>query len=306
VLAARYHGPERPRGRLAVVATTRRYVLTVSCPDGVGLVAAVSGLIASWGGWLTEVSNHSDSDTGRFFMRNEIAAESLPFGIEEFRQAFLALARRHDMEFAVRDSEVPRRVVILVSREDHCLVDLLHRWRTGELRFDLRGVVSNHADARAYVEQQRVAFHHVPVPGEAEGKAGAFAEVERLLESEAADLVILARYMQVLPASLCERYAGRILNIHHSFLPSFAGEKPYRQAFERGVKLIGATSHFVTSTLDEGPIIEQDVIRVDHGDTVEDMVRLGRDVERAVLARSTRYVLEDRVLLNGNRTVVFR
>jgi formyltetrahydrofolate deformylase len=288
------------------VSAPRRYVLTVSCPDGVGLVAAVSGLIASWGGWLTEVSNHSDGDTKRFFMRNEIAAESLPFGIDEFRQAFLPLARRHGMEFAVRDSDVPRRVVILVSREDHCLVDLLHRWRTGELRFDLRCVVSNHPDTRAYVEQHGVAFHHVPVPSEAVGKAGALAEVERRLESEAAELVILARYMQVLPPPLCERYAGRILNIHHSFLPSFAGGQPYRQAFERGVKLIGATSHFVTTTLDEGPIIEQDVIRVDHGDTVEDMVRLGRDVERAVLARSVRYVLEDRVLVNGDRTVVFR
>jgi len=288
------------------VQPSRHYVLTVSCPDGVGLVAAVSGLLASWGGWLTEVSNHSDPHTRRFFMRNEITAESLPFGIEEFRQGFLPLARRHEMEFAIRDSAVPRRVVILVSRQDHCLVDLLHRWRTGELRFDLRGVVSNHPDTRAYVEHHGVPFHHVPVPTDAEGKAAAFAQVERRLESEAADLVVLARYMQVLPPSFCERYAGRILNIHHSFLPSFAGGQPYRQAFERGVKLVGATSHFVTPTLDEGPIIEQDVIRVDHGDTAEDMIRLGRDVEKMVLARSLRYVLEDRVLVNGNRTVVFR
>jgi formyltetrahydrofolate deformylase len=288
------------------VKPTRHYVLTVSCPDGVGLVAAVSGLVASWGGWLTEVSNHSDPDTKRFFMRNEIAAESLPFGIEEFQQGFVPLARRHGMEFAIRDSSVLRRVVILVSRQDHCLVDLLHRWRTGELRFDLRGVVSNHTDTRADVEHHGVAFHHVPVPIDTEGKAAAFAEIERRLEAEAVDLVVLARYMQVLPPSLCERYAGRILNIHHSFLPSFAGAQPYRQAFERGVKLVGATSHFVTPRLDEGPIIEQDVIRVDHGDTVEDMVRLGRDVEKTVLARALRYVLEDRVLVNGTRTVVFR
>ena len=285
---------------------SRHYVLTVSCPDGVGLVAAVSGLLASWGGWLTEVSNHSDPDTGRFFMRNEIAADSLPFGIEEFRQGFLPLARRHRMDFAIRDSDVPKRVVILVSREDHCLVDLLHRWRTAELRFDLRGVVSNHPDTRTIVEQHGVAFHHVPVPADDDGKAEAFTQLERRLESEAADLVVLARYMQVLPPSLCAKYAGRLLNIHHSFLPSFAGGQPYRQAFERGVKLIGATSHFVTPSLDQGPIIEQDVIRVDHGDTVEDMVRLGRDVEKTVLARSLRYVLEDRVLVNGDRTVVFR
>ena len=283
---------------------SRHYVLTVSCPDAVGLVAAVSGLLASWGGWLTEVSNHSDPDTKRFFMRNVITAESLPFGIEEFRQGFMPLARRHQMEFAIRDSSALRRVMILVSRQGHCLVDLLHRWRTDELRFDLRGVVSNHEDTRSYVEHYGVAFHHVPVAPER--KTEAFAEIERLLDAEAVDLVVLARYMQVLPPSLCARYSGRILNIHHSFLPSFAGGQPYRQAFERGVKLIGATSHFVTPILDEGPIIEQDVIRVDHGDTVEDMVRLGRDVEKTVLARALRYVLEDRVLVNGNRTIVFR
>jgi formyltetrahydrofolate deformylase len=194
--------------------------------------------------------------------------------------------------------------MILVSREDHCLVDLLHRWRVGELRFDLRGVVSNHESARAYVEHHGVAFHHVPIPPA--DRAGGFSRVERLLDGEGVDLVVLARYMQVLPAPLCERYSGRILNIHHSFLPSFAGGKPYQQAYDRGVKLIGATSHFATAELDEGPIVEQDVIRVDHGDTVEDMIRLGRDVEKTVLARAVRYVLEDRVLVNGSKTVVFR
>lgn len=276
----------------------------MSCPDGVGLVAAVSGLVASWGGWLTEVSNHSDPDTGRFFMRNEIRVESLPFGIDEFRQGFLPLARRHQMDFAVRDSAVLKRVMILVSREDHCLVDLLHRWRTSELRFDLRGVISNHETTRVDVEHHQVAFHHVPIdPAQ---RAEGFGRLEELLDDEGVDLVVLARYMQVLPEALCERYAGRILNIHHSFLPSFSGGKPYQQAHERGVKLIGATSHFVTSDLDAGPIVEQDVVRVDHGDTVEDMVRLGRDVEKTVLARALRYVIEDRVLVNGNKTVVFR
>ncbi len=282
----------------------RSYVLTVSCPDGVGLVAAVSGLVASWGGWLTEVSNHSDRGTSRFFMRNVVAADSLPFGIEEFKSGFLPLARRHQMEFAVRDSSVPKRVAILVSREGHCLDDLLHRWRTGELRFDLRAVVSNHEAARADVERLGVPFHHVPVPSEA--KEDAFARIERLLDEEQVELVVLARYMQILPKSLCQRYAGRIVNIHHGFLPSFAGSRPYQQAYESGVKLIGATSHFVTADLDQGPIIEQDVIRVDHSDTVDDMVRLGRDVEKTVLARALRYVLEDRVLVDGNKTVVFR
>jgi formyltetrahydrofolate deformylase len=282
----------------------RHYVLTVSCPDAVGLVAAVSGLIASWGGWLSEVSNHSDPEAGRFFMRNEVLAESLPFGVEEFRRRFLPLAQGHRMDFAVRDSEVLKRVMILVSREDHCLVDLLHRWRTGELRFDLRGVVSNHETTRADVQHYGVAFHHVPI--DPSSREPGFARVEALLDEEAVDLVVLARYMQILPEGLCERRRGRILNIHHSFLPSFSGGKPYQQAFDRGVKLIGATSHFVTADLDQGPIVEQDVIRVDHGDAVEDMVRLGRDVEKTVLARALRYVIEDRVLVNGNKTVVFR
>ena len=282
----------------------RQYILTVSCPDAVGLVAAVSGLIASWGGWLTEVSNHADPDTKRFFMRNVIAARSLPFGLEEFRNGFLPLARRHRMDFAVRDSGTPKRVLVLVSREPHCLADLLHRWRTGELKLDLRGVVSNHEVTREDVERLGIPFHHVPVTADA--KEQAFERIERVLETEAVDLVVLARFMQVLPARLCERWAGKIVNIHHGFLPSFAGGRPYQQAFDRGVKLIGATSHFVTASLDEGPIIEQDVIRVDHKDTVEDMVRLGRDVENVVLARAVRYVLEDRVLIDGNKTVVFR
>jgi formyltetrahydrofolate deformylase len=285
-------------------STPPSYILTVSCPDGVGLVAAVSGLVASWGGWLTEVSNHSDRATGRFFMRNVVAADSLPFGIDEFRNGFLPLARRHQMEFAVRDSSVPKRVAILVSREVHCLDDLLHRWRTGELGFDLRGVVSNHETARADVERLGAPFHHVPVPNDA--KEQAFELIGRLLDDEQVELVILARYMQILPTSLCQRYAGRIVNIHHGFLPSFAGSRPYQQAYDSGVKLIGATSHFVTAELDQGPIIEQDVIRVDHTDTVDDMVRLGRDVEKTVLARAVRYVLEDRVLVDGGKTVVFR
>ncbi len=208
------------------------------------------------------------------------------------------------MDFAVRDSSQPRRVLILVSREAHCLVDLLHRWRTGEMRFDLRGVVSNHEQTREDVERLGVRFHHVPFPPGAKDEA--FAEVESLFAAEAVELVILARFMQVLPPALCERWAGKVVNIHHGFLPSFAGGRPYQQAHERGVKLIGATSHFVTADLDEGPIIEQDVVRVDHTDTVEEMVRSGRDVEKNVLARTVRYLLEDRVLLNGNRTVVFR
>jgi formyltetrahydrofolate deformylase len=280
----------------------RHYILTVSCSDAVGLVAAVSNLIASWGGWLTEVANHADRVAGWFFMRNEVAAESLPFGIEEFKERFAPLAEKHEMRFEVHDSAVPRRVMFLVSRQEHCLADLLHRWRTGELHLDLRGVISNHDQLRSYVEWHGVPYHHVPVSSDS--KAAAFGAVRDLLEEEAVDLVVLARYMQILPPDLCDRYEGRIVNIHHSFLPSFAGGRPYAQAYDRGVKLVGATSHFVTADLDQGPIIEQDVVRVSHADTVSDMVRLGRDVEKTVLARAVRYVIEDRVIVYGNKTVV--
>jgi formyltetrahydrofolate deformylase len=281
----------------------RRYVLTVSCPDAVGLVSAVSSLIASWGGWLTKVDNHADATSGQFFMRNEIVADSLRFGLDEFRTRFAPLAERHRMRFEVRDSSSSKRVMLFVSRLEHCLADLLHRWRSRELRFDLRGVVSNHEELRSYVQWHNVPFHFVPVT--LETKESAFAAIERLLEAEGVDLAVLARYMQILPAGLCRRFEQRIINIHHSFLPSFAGGRPYHQAFARGVKLIGATSHFVTAELDEGPIIEQDVVRVDHADTVEDMMRLGRDVEKAVLARAVRYVIEDRVIVHENKTIVF-
>jgi formyltetrahydrofolate deformylase len=281
----------------------RRYVLTVSCPDAVGLVSAVSSLIASWGGWLTKVDNHADAASGQFFMRNEIVADSLPFGLDQFRTRFAPLAERHRMRFEVRDSSSAKRLMLFVSRLEHCLADLLHRWRSRELPFDLRGVVSNHEELRSYVQWHNVPFHFIPVT--LETKESAFAAIERLLDAEEVDLVVLARYMQILPAGLCRRFEQRIVNIHHSFLPSFAGGRPYHQAFARGVKLIGATSHFVTAELDEGPIIEQDVVRVDHADTVEDMMRLGRDVEKAVLARAVRFVVEDRVIVHENKTIVF-
>jgi formyltetrahydrofolate deformylase len=235
-------------------------------------------------------------------MRNEVAADSLSFGIEEFKERFIPLARKHRMRFEIRDSAVPRRVMILVSRQEHCLADLLHRWRTGELPFDLRGVISNHDQLRSYVEWHDVPYHHVPVSPQS--KAADFDTIGGLLEEESVDLVVLARFMQILPPELCARYEARIVNIHHSFLPSFAGGRPYEQAYARGVKLVGATSHFVTAELDQGPIIEQDVVRVSHADTASDMVRLGRDVEKTVLARAVRYVVEDRVIVYGNKTVV--
>ena len=278
--------------------------LTISCPDRVGIVAAVSHFIAERGGWIVEANHHADASSGRFFMRNVMRSESLAQGVEAFRRDFAAIAQRFDMDWALAESARRKRVVILVSRLDHCLVDLLYRWRSGELPCDISCVISNHPDLRAYVEWHGVAFHEVPVT--AATKREAFARVAQLYDDHGGDVMVLARYMQILSPELCARYAGRIINIHHSFLPSFVGARPYHQAFERGVKLIGATSHYVTEDLDQGPIIDQDVVRVDHDDTVEDLIRYGRDVERAVLSRALKYHLEDRVLLSGHRTVVFR
>jgi len=278
--------------------------LTISCPDRVGIVAAVSHFIAERGGWIVEANHHADAASGRFFMRNVMRSESLAQGVEAFRRDFAAIAQRFGMDWALAESARRKRVVILVSRLDHCLVDLLYRWRSGELPCDIPCVISNHPDLRAYVEWHGVAFHEVPVT--AATKREAFARVAQLYDDHGGDVMVLARYMQILSPELCARYAGRIINIHHSFLPSFVGARPYHQAFERGVKLIGATSHYVTEDLDQGPIIDQDVVRVDHDDTVEDLIRYGRDVERAVLSRALKYHLEDRVLLSGHRTVVFR
>ncbi|SEP98412.1 formyltetrahydrofolate deformylase [Ectothiorhodospira magna] len=281
----------------------RRYRLIISCPDRVGIVAAVSGFLSRHGGSITEASQHSDVSTGWFFMRYEIDADRLPFEMDGFRQAFAPIAEAFAMHWQITDTQVPRRVVPLVSKLDHCLTDLLYRWRSGDLPMDIPCVISNHEDMRAYVEWHGIPYHHIPV--NPQDKAAAFARIAERVDEARADVVVLARYMQILPPDLCARYAGRVINIHHSFLPSFVGARPYHRAFERGVKLIGATCHYVTDQLDEGPIIEQDVIRVRHDDAVDDLVRLGRDVERAVLARGLRYHLEDRVLVHGNKTVVF-
>jgi len=282
----------------------RRYTLIIACPDRVGIVAAVSGFLAQHGGWILEANQHSDHGSSSFFMRHEILAESLPFGLPELRERFAKVAEPFAMKWTITDSAVKKRVVVLVSRQDHCLNDLLHRWRSQDFAFEIPMVISNHEDLRSFVEWHGIPFHHIPVS--AETKEAAFRRTLDLFRQCQGDAMVLARYMQVLPPWLCEELPGRILNIHHSFLPSFAGAKPYHQAYERGVKLIGATCHYVTAHLDEGPIIEQDVIRIDHGDSVEDLVRYGRDIERAVLARGLRCHVEDRVLLQGNRTVVFK
>jgi formyltetrahydrofolate deformylase len=286
------------------MAENRTYTLVVSCPDRVGIVAAVSTFIAGNKGWILESNYHADRETQRFFMRNVIQADSLPFTIDEFRKLFAPIAVEFGMDWRIADSAVKPRVVLLCSKQAHCLVDLLHRWRAKDFAFDVPCVISNHTDLKAFTEFHGIPYFHVPV-GPA-NKAAHYAEVERLFRQHNGDVMVLARYMQILPSEVTRRYPGRIINIHHSFLPAFIGAKPYHQAFERGVKLIGATCHYVTEDLDEGPIIEQDVVRVDHGDTAEDFVRYGKEVERSVLARGLRYHLEDRVLLNGHRTVVFR
>ncbi|MEW6445794.1 MAG: formyltetrahydrofolate deformylase [Pseudomonadota bacterium] len=286
------------------MASARRYTLTLSCPDRVGIVAAVSGFIAAHGGWIAEANHHADAEARSFFMRQEILADSLPFGIDELRARFAPIADEFHMQWQIADSARRKRVVILVSRQEHCLYDLLARWQADELNIDIPCVISNHETFRGFVEWHGIPFHHVPVTPD--NKVEAFARVAELFEEADGDVMVLARYMQILTSDLCTRYPERILNIHHSFLPSFVGAKPYHQAFARGVKLIGATCHYVTAELDEGPIIEQDVIRVDHSDQPDDLVRYGKDIEKAVLARGLRYHLEDRVITHGNKTVVFR
>ncbi len=282
----------------------RRYTLSLSCPDRVGIVTTVSSFFSSHQGWITEANHHADVDGKRFFMRQEILADSLPFDIDVLREKFAPIAREFDMDWKISDSARKKRVVVMVSKQEHCLYDLLSRWHADELNIEIPCVISNHETFRGLVEWHGIPFHHVPVTPET--KAEAYAKVEDLYREAGGDVMVLARYMQILSPGLCERYPGQIINIHHSFLPSFVGAKPYHQAYARGVKLIGATCHYVTSELDQGPIIEQDVIRIDHSDAPEDLVRYGKDIEKAVLARGLRYHLEDRVLVHGNKTVVFR
>jgi formyltetrahydrofolate deformylase len=279
------------------------YRLVTSCPDKVGIVARVSQFIADYGGWLTEASYHSDSETGWFFMRNEIKADSLRIGMRDFGRAFAAVSREYAMEWTLRDSTERRKVVLLASHASHCLADILHRWHSGELFCAIQCVIANHDNLRSMVEWHDIPFHHVPV--DKSNKEPHFAEVDRLIAAADADTIVLARYMQIIPAKLCAAYPGRMLNIHHSFLPSFIGADPYLRAYERGVKLVGATCHYVTGDLDQGPIVEQDVIRVSHRHSKLDMVRLGKDVEQRVLARGLRAHLEDRVVVHGNKTIVF-
>ncbi|HCM05223.1 MAG TPA: formyltetrahydrofolate deformylase [Oceanospirillales bacterium] len=279
------------------------YRLTISCPDRVGIVAKVGEFVSSQGGWIVEANHYADPVSGWFFMRHCIKASSLPFGLEEFKEKFAPIAEEFEMDWQINDSAQAKKIILMASKESHCLSDLLHRVHSKELFCEIPCVISNHDDLRSMVEWHGIPFFHVPV--DKDNKQEHFDRVNSIIAEHKADSIVLARYMQILPAEICQQYSGQVINIHHSFLPSFAGAKPYHQAAERGVKLIGATCHYVTEELDAGPIIDQDVMRISHRDTIEDTVRLGKDVEKRVLARGVRSHVEDRVLLHGNKTIVF-
>lgn len=279
-----------------------KLVLTLSCPDKHGIVAAVAGALAGEGCNILDSAQFYDPETGLFFMRVAIAAPG-PLGTGGVEAALAPVAGRYAMRFAVHETAGKARLIVLVSRFDHCLEDLLYRMRVGALPIEIVAIVSNHTLARETAERARIPFHHWPVTRET--KPQVEARLVALVEAVGADLVVLARYMQVLSADACRALEGKVINIHHSFLPAFKGAKPYSQAHARGVKLIGATAHYATADLDEGPIIEQDAERVTHAHSAEDLMVRGRDIEARVLARAVRYHVEHRVFLNGIKTVVF-
>jgi formyltetrahydrofolate deformylase len=287
----------------SVLNIMQTYRLILDCPDKTGIVSRVGSLITENGGWISAASQHSDIDSKRFFSRIEINADSLAFGADVLREKFQPLVKELELNLRIVDSGIAKRVILMVSKGSHCLSDLLDRWKSGDINCEIPCIISNHDDLRGLAEFYGIPYHHVAI--DKANKAGGFAEVERLVDSFNVDCIVLARYMQIFPQALCEKYRHQVINIHHSFLPSFVGGQPYHQASRRGVKLIGATCHYVTEALDEGPIIDQDVVRVNHTDSVDDLVRLGKDVEKVVLARGLRAHLEDQVLVHRNKTIVF-
>ncbi|MEU7058218.1 formyltetrahydrofolate deformylase [Streptomyces sp. NPDC046197] len=282
----------------------REYVLTLSCPDRAGLVHAVSGFLVRNSGNILESQQFDDRLQGRFFMRVHFDVSDPDTGLEQLRYRFGPVAEAYGISWSLRDAATPARTLIMVSRFGHCLNDLLFRCRTGALNIEIPAIVSNHRDFESLAATYDIPFHHIPVTRET--KPEAEARLLALVRELNVDLVVLARYMQVLSDDLCKELEGRAINIHHSFLPSFKGAKPYQQAYERGVKLVGATAHYVTPDLDEGQIIEQDVVRVDHSLDPDDLVTVGRDVEAQVLAHAVKWHTESRVMVDGHRTVVFR
>ena len=278
------------------------FILTLSCPDRTGIVHAVSGFLLERGGNIEEAAQYNDHDTGLFFMRVQFACDQMSEA--DLRSQLVSFAVPFQMTWNLHNTQQPMPAVILVSKEGHCLNDLLFRWKSGLLPIDIRAIVSNHREFYQLAASYNVPFHHIPVT--AANKAEAEAKQYEIIQSEGAELVVLARYMQVLSHDFTAAYPQRVINIHHSFLPGFKGAKPYHRAYDRGVKMVGATAHYVTADLDEGPIITQDVSIVDHADTVEDLIAQGQDTESRVLARAVKLHSEHRVLLNGNRTIVFK
>ncbi|MDH4607500.1 formyltetrahydrofolate deformylase [Pseudomonas sp. BN102] len=284
---------------------TSHYILKISCPATSGIVAAVTTYLAEKGCYISEMSQFDDDTSGRFFMRAVFRFNDQYEGdIDEVEQGFDAVARRFEMDWTLHGTTQPMRVLLMVSKYDHCLSDLLYRHHKGEMDMQITAIVSNHLDLRPMAEREGIRFIYLPVTKDT--KAQQEAALMQIVDETRTELVVLARYMQILSDDLCKQLSGRAINIHHSFLPGFKGAKPYHQAYERGVKLIGATAHYVTSDLDEGPIIEQEVQRVDHAYLPDDLVAVGRDTETVALSKAVKYHLEHRVFLNGDRTVIFR
>ena len=280
------------------------YILTLNCPDRPGIIHALTRFLLERRCDITELQQFDDPRSGQLFLRTCFRSESPAVNVDRLRAEFAEVATEFAMTWAVHDAERLDRVLVMVSKADHCLNDLLYRWRTGTLGAELVAVVSNHADLQGMTEAAGLPFHHVPVTDAT--KAEAENKLRELIAEHEADTVVLARYMQILSDELAKELDGKAINIHHSFLPSFMGAKPYHQAFDRGVKLVGATAHYVTGDLDEGPIIEQVVAAIDHRQGVEDLIRVGRDSECTALARAVTWHGEHRILLNGNRTVIFK
>ena len=280
------------------------YILTVICPDTVGIVAAVSGYLSDCGCFVEASNHYGDPDTRQFFMRTKFTPTDKTFSQSEFSAGFTSIAAKFSMDWQLFDQQILPRVLIVASKHEHCVNDLLYRYRTGALRMAIPAIVSNHPDLAPLAKWHQIPFFHVPINPDT--KPEAEQHLLKIINDTKADLIVLARYMQVLSDELCNRMAGRIINIHHSFLPGFKGAKPYHKAHEHGVKLIGATAHYVSSQLDEGPIIEQMVERVDHSHSIDELVTVGRDVESMTLARAVKLHIDHRVFLNGRKTVVFR
>ena len=296
------------RNRPGTAPEERQYVLTFGCPDSTGIVAKLSSFLAERGGWITEAGYFTDPDSNWFFTRQAVRAESIDMEIEELREEFQTFAEEEvgpRARWQFTDTAQVKKAVILVSKEGHCLHDLLGRVAENDYPMEVAAVIGNHDNLEYIAKNHGVPFHHIPFPKDAVGKRRAFDAVAEIVNELNPDAIVMARFMQILPPDLCEMWAGRVLNIHHSFLPSFMGARPYHQAHSRGVKLIGATCHYATPDLDDGPIIEQDVIRVTHKDSPTELQRVGRDAEKQVLARGLRFHLEDRILVYGNRTVIF-